>query len=159
MPGPAVRRRVALALLIAAAALMPGVSAALAAATPPPRTHQPKPAGGKGPPPAWIASTTESAWLAYGSFCWRGRCVQYLAPALRPQISVFRVRRGAAVSIHFGFTPKTVSVGLIEEGAPPRTLAPARVALWRPAASGRFEVQAASENGTVSYIGSILISG
>lgn len=129
-------------------------------ATPaPPRAGEPKAAKTGGPPPAWIASTRASSWLSYGTYCWAGRCVYYPAPALRTNIPTIRVARGATLTLHFGFTPKSLAAGYVKEGAPPRPLTPARATRWRPRSSGRFEIETHAAAGYASYVGIVQISG
>jgi hypothetical protein len=154
-----VRQRVISVVALAGAiASALSVSLALAGTSPgPPKANPPKPAGRDGPPPVWVESTSESVWLAYGSYCWATQCVDYIGPALRAGIPVLRVARRTVVRLHFGFRPKTVSVGYIREGAPPHPLAPTRVTLWRPSSGGRFELQVRAAKGSASYVGSVQI--
>jgi hypothetical protein len=132
---------------IVAAAAWPGV----------PTATPPKPGHG-GPPPAWIESTTESRWLAYGSYCWTTHCADYEPPALRSDIPVVRAARATILRLHFAFAPRTIYVGYIREGAPPQPLPPARIVTWRPSSSGRFEVQIRATNGSSSYIGAVRLA-
>src|SRR5213592_4291796 len=107
-------------------------TAALAASWPgrpttaPPKLTQP------GPPPAWIETHTTARWLAYSSYCWKTRCVDYLPPASRPDLPRVRVARGGVVRIHFAFVPKDVRVTLLS--TPPRRakLPAALIVEWKP---------------------------
>jgi hypothetical protein len=139
----------AVGVVLAAAAGWPGR----------PNASPPQPAARGGPPPAWIESTSESTWLAYGSYCWRSRCINYVAPALRAGLPALRVARGTAVRVHIGFVPRSTVVAYIQEGVAPRPLAAARVIRWRPSTDGRFEVEVRGPSGSASYVGSVRITG
>src|SRR6266849_6917428 len=88
----------ALALTVPAALAWPG------------RPGVPPPKGA--PPPAWIETSAKSAWLAYGSYCWKTACVDMIPPQSRPDLPAFGVKRGGTVRVHLGFTAKSVSVSL-----------------------------------------------
>jgi hypothetical protein len=152
-------RRTAQLAAVALASIMIAPFALAAAEPGQPTSKPPRPAKAGGPPAAWIESTQQSAWLAYGSFCWTTGCADYLAPALRAGIRVLYAARGTTVRIHFGFSPQAVTVGYIKEASPPHPLSPGRVVLWHPRSSGRFELQTHAAQGTASYIGSIALTG
>jgi hypothetical protein len=129
----------ALALLAALAGY------ALAAPPGPP----PKPGGVPGaPPPAWIESGTAQKWLAYSSYCWTNRCVDYVSPEMRKDLPVLRIRRGQAVTVHLGFVPSQLSVS---QGEKTRRLVPRRTATWRPAAGVASIFAVRKAGGDASY--------
>ena len=110
----------------------------------------PKPAGVPGaPPPAWIDAGAAEKWLAYSSYCWKNRCVDYISPEMRKDVPVLRIRRGQSVTLHLGFVPSQLSVS---QGAKTRSLSGAqggdvasgrrsRVDLRRAESRGRRELR------------------
>jgi hypothetical protein len=121
-------------------------------ASKPPRLQQP------GPPPAWIETRTKSTWLAYSSYCWKTTCADFLPPASRTDLPIVRVVRGAAVRIHFAFVPRDARVTLISAHAGKRTtLQAARIATWRPSASGVAVVETHAAAGSASYAARVVL--
>ena len=100
-----------IAALFACAAAAIAVPAALAWPGRPPASP-PKPPSAVHPPAAWIETTAESAWLAYGSYCWKTACIDMIAPQTRPDLPFFTVKRGGVVRVHLAFVPSSVSVGV-----------------------------------------------
>jgi hypothetical protein len=77
-----------------------------------PTARPPEPPGAVHPPAAWIESTTASAWLAYGSYCWKTACIDMLPPQTRPDLPVFAVKRGGVVRVHLAFAPSSFTVSV-----------------------------------------------
>jgi hypothetical protein len=113
----------------------------------PPRLQQ------KGPPPAWIETSTRSVWLAYGSYCWTTLCVDMIPPAMRKDIPLVAVRTGNAVRVHLAFVPRTANV-VILRGDRPTTLRlrPRQVLVWRPRVSGLALVDVRGAPGSAGYL-------
>jgi len=138
------RRCAVLGLAVVVGAL--GAAPAVALPPGPP----PKVAGAAvAPPPAWIEAGSTQRWLAYSSYCWKTACVDFLPPAMRPDVPVVTVRRGQAVRLHFGFAPSSVTVAPVGGGS--RRLPPARTISWRPPA-GLLAITAKSKTGSAGYL-------
>jgi hypothetical protein len=136
--------------LIVLAALAVAVPAALAwpgRPTKPP----PKPPNAGGPPPAWIEAQATSAWLAYGSYCWKTACVDMIPPQSRPDLPAFGVKRGGTVRVHLGFTAKSVSVSLDKRAIRVKLDATRRIASWSATRGGVITVFARTA-GDASYV-------
>jgi hypothetical protein len=90
--------------------------AAASAAPPGPPPHGPR----AGPPPAWIHTAHGDRWLAWSSYCWGGRCADYLPPSCTGRFPAPRiaVRIGERVTIHLRYRAKGMSVS--QAGAPVR---------------------------------------
>jgi hypothetical protein len=115
-------------------------------AIPPPKAPRPG-----APPPAWIEAKAKSAWLAYGTYCWKTTCVDMIAPETRSDLPTFRITRGKTVRVHLGFVAKSVTVSI--DKAPIRaTMSGMRmVASWRATRGGIVTVSARGV-GDASYI-------
>lgn len=116
-----------------------------------PASPAPKPAQAAGPPAAWLESATRSSWLDFGSYCWRTGCADYLPPAQRPGLRVFKTRIGAKLRIHLAYLPKTVSLRVL----PAKTLTPATAARtlgFTVRKLGILEVQVKAAPGSASYL-------
>lgn len=115
----------ALALASGAAALPPGGPPAIRGAK-------------VAPPPAWIAVGGRSAWLAFGSTCWKTSCIDFIPPPMRKDVPTVTAARGAVARLHFGFQPTKVTVAWItEDGLSKATaLTAARVTRWKLGKSG-----------------------
>jgi hypothetical protein len=113
----------------------------------PPRLHQ------QGPPPAWIETSTRSAWLAFGSYCWRTLCADMIPPATRTDLPSVAVRRGRLVRIHLAFTPRAASILIMRSGQTwTYRLSPQRVLEWRPGRAGIVLVAAQARPGSAGYL-------
>lgn len=134
-------------VVVAAAAL---ASSALAWSGEP-RTKPPSPAQPGGPPPAWAETATRSAWLAYGSYCWRTTCADYLPPTGRDDLPRLVVRRGDRLRLHVAFAPSELVVRRLPAGTSVR-LPATRVTTWRPTAAGIAVVEARGPGGSASYV-------
>ena len=134
------------------AALAALLIAAPVAATPP-TAPPPKVSGaGTAPPPAWVElPDAPSRWLAYGSFCWKTTCADFLPPQMRPDLPRARVRVGSTVRFHLGFTPSRLRLELVGS-ARTWTLRPARVSSWRVARRGVVSLTARAPGGDASYV-------
>ena len=130
--------------LVITTLLVSGSGASAAVAVPP---GPPPKVGGTSvaPPPAWIEAGKVQKWLAYSSYCWTTACVDFIPPAMRTDVPSLTVRRGRAVTIHFRFLPKNVTVrGLV--------VAPGRIVTWRPRTAGLALVAADAATGDASYL-------
>ena len=114
--------------------------------SPPPKT------GTTGaPPPAWIETKTKSAWLLYGSYCWKTSCVDMIPPETRPGLPVFTVPRGALVRIHLGFVAKSASISVDKKTMRAKLEPAKRVISWHAGRGGILTVFARAA-GDVSYV-------
>jgi hypothetical protein len=135
------------------------VRAALAAlliaapvAASPPSAPPPKVSGaGTAPPPAWVErADAPSRWLAYGSFCWKTTCADFLPPQMRLDLPRAQVRVGSTVRFHLGFKPSKLRLELVG-GARTWTLRPSRVSSWRVVRRGVVSLTAHAPGGDASY--------
>jgi len=133
---------------ILTAAALGAVAAGVALARPP--SPPPKVAGAAlAPPPAWLEVGPIERWLAYSSYCWKTVCVDFLPPAMRPDVPTVAVPRGQAARLHFGFSPSSVVVSRIGGGS--QRLRAARVVPWRPS-PGLYAIAVKAEAGSASYL-------
>ena len=139
------------------------VLAALAVAAPAelawpgrPTKPPPKPPNAGGPPPAWIQTRAKSAWLAYGSYCWKTACVDMIPPQSRPDLPALGVKRGGTVRVHLGFTAKSVSVSLDKRAVRAKLEATRRIASWSATRGGVLTVFARAA-GDASYVARLRI--
>lgn len=134
-------------------ALVALLIAAPVAATPP--TATPPKVSGAGtapPPPAWVELPgAPSRWLAYGSFCWKTGCVDFLPPQMRPDLPRARARVGSTVTFHLGFRPSKLRVEAVGAGRA-WTLRPVRTSSWRVARLGVVSLTAKGPGGSASYV-------
>lgn len=117
-----------------------------------PAAPPPKPATPTGPPPAWAETPSTSSWLAYSAYCWKTVCAEYLPPASRPNLPTIRIARGTTVRAHFAFQPSKLSITTLGATTSTRSLAPARVARWRPTAAGVTTLSLKNSAGSVGYV-------
>ena len=137
----------AFVLLAALAVAVPAALAWPGRPTKPP----PKPPNAGGPPPAWIETQAKSAWLAYGSYCWKTACVDMIPPQSRPDLPAFGVKGGSTVRVHLGYRATSVTVSL-DRRVVRATLDPTRrVVSWRVVRGGLLTVFARAA-GDVSYV-------
>ena len=127
----------ALALTVPAALAWPG------------RPGAPPPKGA--PPPAWIETSAKSAWLAYGSYCWKTSCVDMIPPQTRPDLPVFSVKRGRLVRVHLAFTPANITVSLDSRTVKAKLDAAKRILSWSATRGGILNVFARAK-GDASYV-------
>ncbi len=133
---------VVLALLPAGAQAKPG--------TPPPNV-----AGTTSePPPAWFQVNGRAAWFAYSSFCWTTACVDFLPPSRRTDLPRVSVSAGRVLSIHLGFTPKSILVRNATTKASYPLIAH-RDTAWRVRGSGIIVVEVRGAKGSASYLARI----
>lgn len=78
------------------------------------------------PPPAWVEGPSGSSWMAYGSYCWEGACVDMVPPSLRDDIPTVEVRQGQEVIFHFGFEPSEVQLSFASDDGNGRVSLPAQ---------------------------------
>jgi hypothetical protein len=116
-----------------------------------PATPPPAPPNDGAPPPAWIETQKTSAWLAYGSYCWKTSCVDMIPPNSRPDLPTFSVKRGATVRVHLGFAAKSVSVSIGTKAIRARLDRAKRIASWSATRGGIVTVFART-GGDASYV-------
>ncbi len=136
----------ALAVVVPAALAWPGR----------PALPPPKPPGAGAPPPAWIEAQAKSAWLAYGSYCWKTACVDMIPPQSRPDLPAFSVKRGGTIRVHLGFTARSVSVSLDKRAIRVKLDATKRIASWSATRDGMLTVSARAA-GDASYVARLRI--
>ncbi len=142
---------------VALAALALAVAAPAALAWPgPPAAPPPKPPNPQGPPPAWIETQAKSAWLAYGSYCWKRACVDMIPPQSRPDVPTFGVKRGRTIRVHLGFTAKAVSVGVGGRVVRATLDSTRRIVSWTATRGGTLTVFARTA-GDASYVARLRI--
>ena len=103
------------------------------------------------PPPAWASAEGPGRWLAYGSFCWRTACVDFIPPSRRTDLPKLTAPAGATIGIHLRFVPKSVRVRVLDTGRA-YSLVAARDTRWRVRGSGVILVEARGANGSASYV-------
>jgi hypothetical protein len=138
---------------IAAAVL--GATLAAVAAAGPPRTPPPRVQGvPTAPPPAWIETGGHSVWLAYGSYCWRTSCVDFLPPAKR-KLPLAVVRPQARINVHLRFRPRRL---IVKVGSRAIRIAEQTVVRWRVTHGGIVDVEARGTGGSASYLARLRLS-
>jgi hypothetical protein len=135
---------------IACGLLLVQATAATGSPNPPP----PKAPGAVAPPPAWLETARSDRWLAYSSFCWRTACVDFIPPAMRPELPRIPVRLGETVQFHLRFrlTSLKLTVGGRQYRLPAR-----RTASWRVVRSGLALLQARAASGSASYAARLVV--
>jgi hypothetical protein len=114
-----------------------GVAAPAAFAWPGrPTKPAPNPPAEGAPPPAWIETQAKSAWLAWGSYCWKTACVDMIPPQSRPDLPTFEVKRGSVVRVHLGFAAKSVSVSVGNRAVTPKLDTTKTIASWSATRGG-----------------------
>jgi hypothetical protein len=144
------------ALIILIAALAIAVPSALAWAGRP-SAAPPKAPNPGAPPPAWIETKAKSAWLAYGSYCWKTACVDMIPPNTRPDLPAFAVKRGATVRVHLGFAAKSITVSIGNTTIRPALDATKRIASWKDTRGGILTVSARAA-GDASYVARLRVT-
>jgi hypothetical protein len=120
----------------------------------PPHTPPPRVSGASiSPPPAWIEAGSMTRWLAYGNYCWRTTCVDFLPPRER-RLPVISAQRRSLVSIHLRFRPTTISVRV---GSRMIATRPHISVSWRASVGGLITVQARGPGGSATYLASLRI--
>jgi hypothetical protein len=103
------------------------------------------------PPPAWIETKSRSAWLLYGSYCWRTSCIDMIPPETRPGLPVVVVPRGTLVRIHLGFRATSASVSVDKKTIRPQVDPTRRIISW-PAGRGGILLVFVRAAGDASYV-------
>jgi hypothetical protein len=116
-----------------------------------PASPPPKPPNAGAPPPAWIETPAKSAWLAYGSYCWKTACVDMIPPESRPDLPTFGVARGRTVRVRLGFAARSVAVNLDKTVIRAKLDATKRIASWRATRGGILTVSGRA-SGSASYV-------
>jgi hypothetical protein len=134
---------VVLSLFVPAALAWPG-SPKTPSPTPPQLTDA--------PPPAWIETQANAAWLFYGSYCWQTACIDMIPPQSRPGVPVFTVARGATIRVHLGFAAKHASVRIDRRIVRTRLDSTKRIVSWPAGRAGILIVSARAGAGGASYV-------
>jgi len=115
-----------------------------------PKPPPPKVSGAaSSPPPAWIETTAGDRWLAFGSYCWKTLCADFIPPEMRPELPRITLRRGETVRFHVGFAPRSLTLGV---GGKTFKLAARRVSSWRAVRGGLATLHARAASGSASYV-------
>jgi hypothetical protein len=109
------------------------------------------------PPPAWIESNARSAWLFYGSYCWKTTCVDLIPPETRPGLPTFTVAPGHAIRVHLRFAANAATVTVGRRKASTRFTARTRTVSWSATRAGIVTVFAKSAAGDASYVARLRI--
>jgi hypothetical protein len=134
-----------------------GLAAPAALAWPgPPKAPAPTPPQPGAPPPAWIETQAKSAWLLYGSYCWKTTCVDMIPPETRPGLPIFTVARGRTMRVHVGFPVTSATVSIARRKVPAKLDARRRVLSWT-AQRGGILVVFVRASGSASYDGRLRI--
>jgi hypothetical protein len=149
--GSAAPPRPLLATTIALAVLLLAAPAALAWPGRP-TTPPPTPPSAGAPPPAWIETQAKSAWLFYGSYCWKTMCVDLIPPETRPGLPTFRAARGRLVRVHLGFTARSAAVSIDRHKVSTNFDARTRILSWSAARAGILTVSTRAAAGDASYV-------
>jgi len=141
-----------LAIVVAAGAL----AAPAALAWPgPPKTSPPTPPSAGAPPPAWIETQAKSAWLFWGSYCWKTMCVDMIPPETRPGLPTFTVARGRLVRVHLRFVAKSAMVSIDKRKVTITFNSRTRIVSWSAARAGILTVSARATARDASYVARI----
>jgi len=140
------RRLASVALAALAFCVPPALAWPGAPKTPPPAQPQPG-----APPPAWIETQATSAWLFYGSYCWKTTCADLIPPETRPGLPVFTAKRGRTLRVHLGFAATSATVSIDRRKVPAKFDARKRVVSWSAARAGILTVFARA-SGDASYV-------
>lgn len=120
---------------------------------PPPNASEPD-----APPPAWFESSAGKVWLAYGSYCWAGLCLDRVqASCDDTSTPTAQATQGETVRFHLRFKP-TEAMLAIEDGQPQR-LPNRRTIPWSADASGLMQLFVRAKGGDVTYAACLTIVG
>jgi hypothetical protein len=120
---------------------------------PPPNASEPD-----APPPAWFESSAGKVWLAYGSYCWAGLCLDRVqASCDDTSTPTAQATQGETVRFHLRFRPIEVMLA-IEDGQPQR-LPNRRTIPWSADASGLMQLFVRTKGGDVTYAACLTIVG
>jgi hypothetical protein len=134
------------------AALSLAVPAALAWPGPPKAPPPPPPQPNGAPPPAWIETQTKSAWLFWGSYCWKTACVDMIPPQTRPGLPVFTANRATTIRVHLGFAAKQASITINGHAVRANLAATKRIISWPAGRAGILTVSTRAIAGDASYV-------
>jgi hypothetical protein len=138
--GPAVVLA-ALSFAVPAAFAWPGVPKA-----PPPTPPRPG-----APPPAWIETQAKSAWLFYGSYCWKTTCADLIPPETRPGLPLFAVLRGQTLRVHLGFAATSATASIDRRKVAAKLDASRRIISWSAGRAGILTISARASSGSATY--------
>jgi hypothetical protein len=144
-----VKRRLSLVL---GAALALAVPAALAWPGPPKTATPTPPLPSGSPPPAWIETQAKSAWLFWGTYCWKTTCLNLIPPETRPGLPVFTVKRGQPVRVHVGFVATSASVTIDRRKVRAKLDSSRHIVSWSAGTAGILTVSARAPAGSPSYV-------
>jgi hypothetical protein len=144
-PRPLPVTAVALSVLVLAA---PAALAWPGTPTAPP----PTPPSSGAPPPAWIETQAKSAWLYYGSYCWKTLCIDLIPPETRPGLPTFAVGRRSTVRVHLRFGAASATVSIDRRKVSTTFNADKRIVSWSATRAGILTVSARAASGDASYV-------
>jgi hypothetical protein len=104
------------------------------------------------PPPAWIETHAKSAWLFYGSFCWKTVCMDLIPPETRPGLPTFTVARGRIVRVHLRFVARSATASIDRRKVSTSLDADRRTISWSATRAGILTVSARAAAGDASYV-------
>jgi hypothetical protein len=117
-----------------------------------PTAAPPTPPSAGAPRPAWIETQAKSAWLFYGSYCWKTICVDLIPPETRPGLPVFSVARGHTVRVHLRITAKSATVSIDRHRVSTNFNARTRIVSWPATRAGILTVSTRAAAGDASYV-------
>lgn len=115
---------------------------------------------GEPPPPAWVAASSESVWMAYGSYCWGRACVDMLGPAQRDDLPRLRVQPGEEMTFRLGFDPAALVLSVAADGQHEQVSVPARRDVtWQATRGGVVSLFARADGrgGDASYLVRVVV--
>ena len=137
----------ALAFAVPAAFAWPGAPKA-------PRPAPPRPGA---PPPAWIETQAKSAWLFYGTYCWKTTCADLIPPDTRPGLPVFTVLRGQTLRVHLGFAARSATASIDRLKVTAKLDARRHIVSWSAGRAGILTISARASSGSASYVAQLRI--
>ena len=117
-----------------------------------PTAPPPTPPSSGAPPPAWIETQAKSAWLFYGSYCWKTMCVDLIPPDTRPGLPTFTIARGRIVRVHLRLVARSAGVSIDRRKLSASFNAEKRILSWSATRAGILTVFARAAAGDASYV-------
>jgi hypothetical protein len=117
-----------------------------------PKAPPPTAPSSAAPPPAWIETQAKSAWLYYGSYCWKTMCVDLIPPETRPGLPTFTVARGRIVRVHLRFVATSATVSIDRRKVSSSFNADKQILLWSATRAGILTISARAAAGDASYV-------
>lgn len=125
----------------------------------PPATAPPKLGALDEPPPAWMAASSGTSWMAYGTYCW-GSCVLMRGPAEHDDLPRLDVQPGETLAFHLEFDPTELSLSISADGEPQQMSLPARRNVtWEATRGGVVSLAARRGGSDASYHARVVVDG